>query len=106
MKPLVVITGASSGIGRSLAQKFSDQKYPCLLLSRQIVPLKELVGREVLYSQVDVTNYEDFKKAIKEAEEKYGKTECLINNAGLINIGEFQDISLEKCTYEIDVLVR
>ena len=74
MNPLVVITGASSGIGRALANKFSAQEYPCLLLSRHIEPLEELEGREVLYSQVDVTQYDALERAIKEAEEKYGKT--------------------------------
>lgn len=55
---------------------------------------------------MDVTNFDDFQKAVQEAENKYGQTECLINNAGFINVGDLQNIPIEKCQQEIDVLVK
>ncbi|ARG96798.1 SDR family oxidoreductase [Legionella micdadei] len=105
-KPLVVITGAGAGIGRALANTFSEEGHPCLLLSRHIEPLPELKGREISYAQVDVTNYLQLEEAIRNAEKKYGKTECLINNAGLINIGEFKDMPIDKIENEIAVLIN
>ncbi|WED43605.1 SDR family oxidoreductase [Legionella cardiaca] len=103
---LIVITGASAGIGRALANQFAKAGHPCLLISRHIEKLPELKGYEIIYGQVDVTNYEQFEAVVREAEQKYGKTECMINNAGFINIGEFRDLPIDKTHYEIDVLVN
>lgn len=105
-KPLVVITGASQGIGKALGIKFSQEGHPCLMIARHMVPLPELKGREVMYDQVDVIDYASLKKSIEKAESKYGKTECLINNAGFLNIGNLEDISIETCQYEMDVLIK
>lgn len=105
-KSLVVITGASEGIGKALAIKFCNAGHPCLLLSRKIKPIKELADKSIIYEQVDVVDYEALEAAIRKAEKLYGKTECLINNAGLINVGELRDIPIEKSQYELDVLVK
>lgn len=105
-KPLVVITGASSGIGKALAVKFSNEGHACLLLSRHIEPIDELANNAVLYKQVDVSDYKALKKAIEHAEKQYGKTECLINSAGTLHVGEFKDLSPETCHNELDVLVK
>src|SRR3990167_8162636 len=105
-KPLIVITGASQGIGKALAIKFSQENYPCLLLSRNIQRIPEIKNENVIYKQVDVIDFNKFQKAVHEAEDVYGKTECLINNAGFINVGDLQDIAIEKCQQEFDVLVK
>jgi len=105
-KPLVVITGASHGIGKALAIKFADESHPCLLIARHIEPISELENKPVIYEKADVTDFNALKSAIENAEALYGKTECIINNAGLINIGEFREMEIEKCSYEFDVLVK
>lgn len=105
-KPLVVITGASHGIGKALAIKFSEQGYPCFLISRHMEPILELENKPVIYEKVDVTDYHALKSAIEKAEASYGKTECIINNAGFINIGELRDLDIDTCSYEFDVLVK
>ncbi|MFC1888102.1 SDR family oxidoreductase [Candidatus Cloacimonadota bacterium] len=106
VKSLIVITGASQGIGKALAIKFSEEDHPCLLISRHIEPIQELVNKPVIYEQVDVTDFRALKLAVEKAEVVYGKTECIINNAGFINIGELRDMDIEKCSYEFDVLVK
>lgn len=105
-KPLIVITGASHGIGKALAMKFAADDYPCLLLSRHIEPFPELENKKIMYAQVDVTNFNAIRSAIEKAEQKFGKTECLINNAGFINVGDFSEIPIENSHYEFDVLVK
>ncbi len=105
-KPLIVITGASQGIGQALALKFSAEAHPCLLLSRHIAPIPGLEGRPIIYEKVDVRDYKALKLAIEKAEAIYGKTECIINNAGFINIGELRDLDVEQCSNEFDVLVK
>lgn len=103
---LVVITGASAGIGKALALAFAKLGNPLLLISRHIEPLPELDDHEVMYKKVDVVDYKGFEVSVRAAEEKYGSVGCMINNAGLLNIGMLEELAIEKCTNEIDVLVK
>jgi len=89
-----------------LAIKFAEENHPCLLISRHIEPIPELENKPVIYEKVDVADFSALKSVIEQAEAFYGKTECIINNAGLINIGELRDMAIEKCSYEFDVLVK
>ena len=83
-KKLVVITGASSGIGAITAKCFADKGYPLLLLARRIDKLNELNLPNSLCIKCDVTNLDDVKTAIAQAEAKFGPVDCLINNAGIM----------------------
>lgn len=105
-KPLVVITGASAGIGKALAEQFVESAHPCLLISRHIEPIAEFEGKDVMYAQVDVSDHAALEQAIREAEAKYGKTECLINNAGLATIKPLHEIDVAAYENEIDVLFK
>jgi NADP-dependent 3-hydroxy acid dehydrogenase YdfG len=83
-KPLVVITGASSGIGQATAIHFSSKGYPLLLLGRRIERLRALNLSHCLCKQVDVTDYSALQAAFLEAEAIYGNVDCVINNAGVM----------------------
>lgn len=93
MKKLVVITGASSGFGAQIAKIFNDDGYPLLLLGRRIEKLNKLAENfdNAMTAAVDVTNYDEFEKAIRLAEDKYGKTDLLVNNAGVMLLGNVQN---------------
>lgn len=86
--PLVVITGASSGIGASMAKRFSDAGYPLLLLARRLDRLEALQLPNTLCRAVDVTDAQALQAAITEAEAQYGPVDCLINNAGVMLLGQ------------------
>lgn len=88
MKKLVVITGASSGFGLALAKEFSNDGYPVLLLARRLEKMQKLNLPNSICKKVDVTDKEAFESAIREAEEIYGKTDLLINNAGVMLLGD------------------
>lgn len=94
-KKLVVITGASSGFGAEMAKLFAAKGYPMLLLARRIDKIKELISEEkmenVMARSVDVCDYKTFESAIQEAENVYGKTDLLINNAGVMLLGNVID---------------
>ncbi len=70
-KPLVVITGASSGIGAAIAKRFSAAGYPLLLLARRLENLEALKLPNTISSQVDIRDRAAFKKAIDNAEKTY-----------------------------------
>jgi NADP-dependent 3-hydroxy acid dehydrogenase YdfG len=86
-KGLIVITGASSGIGEATAQAFSEAGHPLLLLARRLDRLEALKLPNTFCEKVDVTNCDQIKSAIEKAEKKYGPIDCLINNAGVMLLG-------------------
>ena len=103
---LIVITGASSGIGKALAIEFARKNNPLLLISRHIAKMKEIRNKDVIYAQVDVSDYLALEKTIRKAEEKYGPTCCLINNAGTACLGSFETTPIDDYSREIDVLFK
>jgi NADP-dependent 3-hydroxy acid dehydrogenase YdfG len=87
-KPLVVITGASSGIGAATARSFSNAGHPLLLLARRLDRMKALGLPKTLCRQVDVRDRKALAEAIVDAEAEYGPTDCLFNNAGIARLGD------------------
>ncbi|MDR2221625.1 MAG: SDR family oxidoreductase [Flavobacteriaceae bacterium] len=105
-KKLVVITGASSGFGMELAKEFAASGHPLLLLARRLEKMEALNLPHTLCKSVDVADQGAFEKAIREAEAMYGKTDLLINNAGVMLLGDLatQDASEWKKMLDINVL--
>lgn len=91
MKKLVIITGASSGFGKELARQFADNGYPLLLIARRVEILKEMKLPDTICEKVDVTNKDMFERAVRKAEAVYGKTDLIINNAGIMLLGNLED---------------
>ncbi|MEG1002352.1 SDR family oxidoreductase [Clostridium sp.] len=106
MKKLVVITGASSGIGKSIAKRLSENGHPVLLLSRRLKEMEALNLNNSLCKSVDVTDFDKVKEAIKEAEEKFGKVDCLINCAGIMLLGHPDTQAYNEWSDMIDVNVK
>lgn len=106
MKKLVVITGASSGIGEAIAKRFSENGYALLLVARRVERLEALNLPDCMCEKVDVTNPEAFKAAVAKAEEKFGPVDCLINNAGLMLLGQLdtQDPAEWTKMFNVNVL--
>lgn len=106
MKKLVVITGASSGFGFELAKEFSKEGYPLLLLARRLEKMEELNLPNSICKKVDVTDRNAFETAVREAEEIYGKTDLIINNAGVMLLGDIasQDASEWKTMLDVNVM--
>ncbi|MGF1697254.1 SDR family oxidoreductase [Vibrio lamellibrachiae] len=105
-KNLIVITGASSGIGAAIARHFSDQGHPLLLLARRVERLEAMNLPNTLCEQVDVTDKASFEAAIAKAELEYGPADCLVNNAGTMLLGQIdtQDASEWKSMFDVNVL--
>jgi len=106
MKELIVITGASSGIGEATAKIMSAKGHPLLLLARRVEKLRALNLPNTICAKVDVTNFDNIKATIQHAEEKYGKTGCLVNNAGAMLLGSIdtQNIREWQRMYDLNVM--
>jgi short-subunit dehydrogenase len=98
---VVIITGASSGIGKACAYVFSGQGAKVSLAARNEEKLKQIEydlkeeKSEVLTLKTDVSNEDDCKKLIEETVKTFGRVDVLVNNAGISMRGLFEDIQLE-----------
>ncbi|CAM3104148.1 SDR family oxidoreductase [Vibrio rarus] len=106
MKKLIVVTGASSGIGEAIARRLSAQGHPLLLVARRIDKLQALQLPNALCEKVDVTVQGSFATAIAKAEQQFGPVEGLVNNAGTMLLGQIdtQDASEWKRMFDVNVL--
>lgn len=105
-KPLIVITGASSGIGEATARLLSAQGFPLLLLARRLDRLQALGLPDALCEQVDVTDMDQLRAALSKAEAAYGPADCIVNNAGVMLLGDLgtQDPQEWRTMVEVNIL--
>ncbi|MFS8866581.1 SDR family NAD(P)-dependent oxidoreductase [Synechococcus sp. H65.1] len=102
MANVVLITGASEGIGRATAFTFARGGYRLALAARTAETLKQTAieleqsfNAEVLAVPTDVTQPEQVQKLVEATLERYGRIDCLINNAGICLSGPFLQTTLE-----------
>ena len=99
---VVVITGATSGIGRATARKFGEDGARVGLLARGEDGLDatkedvEEAGGEALAVQTDVTEYEEVEAAADEVEDEFGPIDIWINDAMTTVFAEFLDVEPEE----------
>ncbi|AXE31973.1 oxidoreductase [Chromobacterium phragmitis] len=105
-KPLIVITGASSGIGAAAAKLFSQAGHPLLLLARRIEKLEALELPDTLCRQVDVTDPDQLQAALAEAEAKFGPADAIVNNAGVMLLGAMVQQDPDEWQRMLDVNVK
>ena len=94
----IIITGASSGIGKILAIKLAQQKANLVLAARNKSALEITaqecvkVGGKAIVVPTDVTNPEACQKLIEDSVAAFGTIACLVNNAGLTMWAKFDEI--------------
>ncbi len=102
---VVIITGASSGIGEACAIEFANKGANVVIAARNMEKLNVVadkikkIGVEVLAVKCDVSIQADCENMVKETISKFGRIDTLINNAGISMRAVFNDM-------EVDVLER
>ena len=107
---VVVITGASSGIGKACAIEFAKRGANIVLAARQYVKLCE-ISQEIhdqfqvrtLAVQVDVSKEEDCKELISQTITTMGRIDILVNNAGISMRALFKDLDIEVLKQVMDI---
>jgi NADP-dependent 3-hydroxy acid dehydrogenase YdfG len=109
---VVVITGASSGIGEAVAVMLAERGAKVVLGARGLDRLEALArriagaGGEVAYAQTDVRKREDLTGLVNLACERYGQLDVLINNAGIGPISPMDDLRVEDWENMIDINIK
>ncbi|MCK5765852.1 MAG: SDR family oxidoreductase [Bacteroidales bacterium] len=105
----VVITGASSGIGKALAMEFAGMGAKIVMAARNEERLNEAMsevkglGAEVVGLPTDVAKEEDCKNLIDKAVSTFGRIDIMINNAGISMRAIFEDTELDVIRQLMDV---
>ena len=87
---IVMITGATSGIGLATTKEFLDQGATVIGIGRNFSRTKDL-GENFLPFKCDVTDEEQIKAAVAFAKEKFGRMDSLICNAGSAIVGTVEE---------------
>lgn len=106
MNKVVLITGASSGIGKRSAELFAEKGWLVAATMRKPENETELVkNKNIKTFRLDVTDTESIKKCIAEVLEAYGRIDVLVNNAGYGAVGIFEASSDEQIRRQFDTNV-
>ena len=109
---VVVITGASSGLGEVAAQFLSAHSASVVLGARRTERLQSLAkeltakGGKALALQTDVTHYDQVKRLVDTAAQTYGRIDVMINNAGLMALSPLERLKLDDWNRMVDVNIK
>ena len=110
-KNLVLVTGASSGLGKEISKKLCKEGYEVILTSRSKERLNSLhiklekLGYKSHVIPCDLRNENDVKNLYKKSLE-IGFVSCVVNNAGLGKFSKIQNISIEEWDQQINTNLR
>lgn len=97
MNNTILITGASSGIGKATAQLFHEKGWNVIATMRKPENETELKGLEnILVTKLDVLDLNSIEKGVEEGIRRFGRIDVLVNNAGYGAYGPLESFSREK----------
>ncbi|MFB6181144.1 MAG: SDR family NAD(P)-dependent oxidoreductase [Candidatus Nanohalobium sp.] len=94
---VAIVTGGSSGIGKSIAERFAWEGADVV-----VADVDEDGGREVaddiegVFKACDVSSYDDVERVVEETVEEFGKLDVLVNNAGIGSVNNIEEMSIEE----------
>jgi len=102
---VVIVTGASKGIGREMAKVFNKEGAKLVLVARNEIQLKELADQlvDAIYVIADVRNKSDMDKVAEAAIDKWGRIDVLIANAGACLEKRLEEMTLESWQETVDI---
>ena len=109
---VVVITGASSGLGETTARHLAARGAAVVLAARRADRLETIAaeiraaGGKVEVVQTDVTRQDEVRALIESAVRAFGKVDVLVNNAGLMSIAPMSETKVEEWDRMIDINIK
>lgn len=112
MASVALITGGSRGIGRAIALRLAHEGYTVALNYRsdeiaanKTARILQALGADGMLCQADVTDETAVRRMVKAVEERFGKIDVLVNNAGIAEQSLFTDLSSDAWKRMMDVHV-
>lgn len=105
MKKIILITGASSGMGKESAKALISQGHIVYTVARRIDQMQDLKALGAHPIQMDVTKESDIQNVVDTIIQKEGKIDVLWNNAGFGLYGSIEDVPLDEARKQMEVNV-
>lgn len=105
MKKVILITGASSGMGKVFARELAKEGHIVYGAARRADMLSDLNQYGVKTLPLDVTNDESMQHCVSEILQKEGRIDVLVNNAGYGSYGTIEEVPMEEAKRQLDVNV-
>ena len=109
---VIVITGASSGIGEATARELARRGAKVVLGARRTERLEALVNQlrtedyAATFVKTDVTQLGDVQRLAKRALDEYGRLDVFVNNAGIMPLSPLDQLKIDEWNQMIDVNIR
>lgn len=109
---VVLVTGASSGIGEATARLLAHKGLRVVLGARRTDRLEAIAseirekGGVAEYRALDVTNLEDMQAIVEFAKNKFGQLDVVVNNAGIMPLAKVEALKIDEWNRMIDVNIR
>lgn len=104
-KKVILVTGASSGMGKLSAQDLIKAGHTVYAVARSVDKMKDLEAMGGHIMKMDVTNEEDIERVVAKVIEEQGRIDVLWNNAGYGLYGPVEDLSMENAQQQFEVNV-
>ena len=105
MNKVILITGASSGMGKVTAELLLKKGYSVYGAARRVEKMNDLKNLGAKIIQMDVSNEQSMISGVQEIIKNEGKIDVLINNAGFGLYGAIEDVTMESAKYQMEVNV-
>jgi short-subunit dehydrogenase len=105
MNKVVLITGASAGIGKATAIYLAQNGYAVYAAARRIEKMQELEAFGIKPIMLDVTKNESVVACVDQILKEAGGIDILVNNAGFGSYGAIEDVQMEDARYQLEVNV-
>lgn len=111
-RPVAIVTGAGTGIGRAVALALSEDGLEVVLVGRTPTTLTEVAGTiaasggTALAVRADVSDQADRQRIVDDALHRFGRIDALVNNAAALKHGAFEQVSLETFDAAVAVNLR
>lgn len=103
MQKVVLITGASSGIGKATALKLLQEGFIVYGAARSVDKMQDIVEAGGYSLEMDITNESQIVAGVKKVVDEQGRIDVLFNNAGYGQYGTVEETPLEKARYQFEV---
>lgn len=100
---VALVTGASSGIGKAIAERLLKDGLTVIVAARSYDKMADLAAKGAHRLRLDVTSEESLQNVVSEILNTYGSVDVLVNNAGFGCYGAVEDITLDDARYQFEV---
>lgn len=104
-RKVVLVTGASAGIGKAIAWRLMEDGWLVYAAARRLEKMRELESEGARILSLDVTREDDLQAAVETLIESEGRIDALVNNAGYGSYGAIEEVPIEEARRQFEVNV-